>query len=168
MLLLHEGSADHACFRPSTLRDMSEERIDLASGRATLIHEGRRAHGLTFGEIRALHIVSLDHMWLHNDEPFYVLVTDDRVWVLPDDTMGLPALLEAVLPGLFREGKVRQTTAPRIPWRWATGASREGSSAAAPGRGPRGDHPGLGGSDGRSRRDQAHDWSRRDWIGVMA
>ena len=100
---------------------MTEERIDLASGRATLILGGRRAHELAFDEIRALHIVGLDHMWLHDDEPFYVLVTDDRVWVLPDDAVGLPALLEALLPGLFREGKVRQTTAPRIPWRWRRG-----------------------------------------------
>ena len=97
---------------------MTEERIDVASDRATLILSGRPADTIRLAEVQQLHVVHMASGLLHGEEPFFVLVLPDRVWVVPDCISGWDALQDALTPKLLPDGAVLQASAENVPLAW--------------------------------------------------
>jgi len=100
---------------------MADERIDLASDRATLILGGRPADTIRFAEVESVHVVEMAYGLVQGDEPFYAVVLSDRVWVIPDDVNGLDALMAAVVPVLLKQERVFRSITPKVPWSWRKG-----------------------------------------------
>ena len=97
------------------------ERIDLGSTQAMLILEGKPSGSVRLADVQELDIIEVTHPGLQGEEPFFVAVFPTRVWVIPEDTVGVLPLMEELVPRLLDSRRIFQVRTSWIPWTWRRG-----------------------------------------------
>ena len=90
---------------------MGGEQIHMCKGTSILSE-------VASNDILRLFVVSLENPLFTGDEPFFVAVFPDFLWVIPEDTPGLQDFIRAVAPKLEKSRTVFRAVSPPRPWRW--------------------------------------------------
>ncbi len=97
---------------------MAKDRLEVSDGTVRLIAGGRTAAEAACEAIDKLFVVVHEDPLFQGDEPFYVAVFADRLWVVPDDTPGIGEFLGALAPALDRGRRVYRAVSPPRPFAW--------------------------------------------------
>lgn len=99
---------------------MAEEEDGIFIGDGTA---GMRIHGeivadMGLDDIERLIVLHHADAVFHGEEPFYVLLGGEDVWVIPEATAGLSRFLSRIGPRLETEGRLARGACAAIPWSW--------------------------------------------------
>ena len=97
---------------------MARDRLEVVDGKARLIVGGRPRDAADCGTIERLVVVRHEDPLFHGDEPFFVAVFPDRLWVVPDCTPGVDRFIKALAPRLSQEKRVYRALTPPRPFGW--------------------------------------------------
>ena len=93
-----------------------EDRVDAHDRHCLLYVRGKLADMVAKSEIHTLFWVFDGAGALTDNEPFFVLVLTDRLWVIPDDTFGIVQWLRWLLQEPLPE--LRRAVLDACPWSW--------------------------------------------------
>jgi len=94
------------------------EAVTIADGVARMLVNGREVASAPLDQARRLYVVRFADSLFHGDEPFFVLVFNDRLWVLPDLVEGLHDLLTPVVRRLAASDGLYRAEMPPRPYAW--------------------------------------------------
>lgn len=97
---------------------MPDELLQVCEQRVEMIVGGRVMATANPDEISRLYLVVSDDPLYHGEEPFYVVLFKDFLWVIPYFTLGAESFLRAVLPRLEARRAIFKAVSPAMPVAW--------------------------------------------------
>ena len=100
------------------MEKMPREQLRVFDNTAEMIVDDLAVSTVAVDDFVKLYIVSYGNSLYHGDEPFYVAICRDRLWVIPYFTPGVDQFLQAVTPRLDHEQAIFKATSPPRPFAW--------------------------------------------------
>ena len=97
---------------------MATESVTLTEDKAHILVGDRELGSARLDDARRLYVVRFADGLFHGEEPFFVVLFDEYLWVLPDTVTGLDYFLAALAERLAAPGALYRAESPSGPVAW--------------------------------------------------
>ena len=97
---------------------MARERIQVRDSQAKMIVDEVAVSTVNIEDVARLYVITHENALFHGDEPFYVALFRDSLWVIPFFTPGVDEFIRGVSRGPGERTAIFRAVSRPLPFRW--------------------------------------------------